>query len=281
MKCLGLVLLILTVGAVGCGKRRAEDLIQDLKNEHVSVRRKASYRLVLLGKASVSPLLKAMASGDDQMKYLGAQILGSIGDKRTVSPLIELTKHEHEHIRAKAAEALGKLSREEAIPVLMGLMHQDPHSIVRKEAAWALGVLRAENAVDALMGSLNDRSPQVRKNSIASLNHFIWIREGVFESLAAKLKGDPDETVRYVAAQAVREFQTEKGMLALIDALRDDSQWVRKEAADGLAVFGDERARGPLLEVLTTYEGPDQEAAREALIQITGIEYEVVDPDSL
>jgi HEAT repeat protein len=51
--------------------------------------------------------------------------------------------------------------------------------------------------------------------------------------------GDPDDTVRCAAALALGQLRCTAAIPELVSSLSDDSGWVRKFAADGLALIGE------------------------------------------
>jgi len=67
-----------------------------------------------------------------------AELLGEIGDKRAVEPLITALKDGHLFVRQKAAEALGEMGDERAIKLLKEVAQNDSGSHVREAAKEAL-----------------------------------------------------------------------------------------------------------------------------------------------
>jgi HEAT repeat protein len=65
--------------------------------------------------------------------------------------------------------------------------------------------------------------------------------------------------------------------LALTTALTDTSIWVRSEAARALGQLGDMAAVEGLVKLLKRRDGADNEAARQALLVLTGLDHVVVE----
>ncbi len=57
--------------------------------------------------------------------YHAAHILGDIGNRRVVEPLINALENRDNWVRAEAAEALGKIGDEQALPALQRLAEKD------------------------------------------------------------------------------------------------------------------------------------------------------------
>ena len=96
-------------------------LIEALRNENMSVRRKAAEALGLLGDAQAyEPLIKAL-DDDHSIRWRTAIALGRLGDKRAVRPLIEalITWNTLEW---SAAIALGELGDTQAVVPLIGVL---------------------------------------------------------------------------------------------------------------------------------------------------------------
>ena len=81
--------------------------------------------------------------------------------------------------------------------------------------------------------------------------------------------------MRYIAAQLLGHHRTHRALDALCLALTDDNIWVRAESARTLGRIGDTTAVAPLERMFAEREGPDHEAAKEALQQLTGLNYAV------
>jgi len=85
-----------------------------------------------------------------EVAQFAAEILGKIGDKRAVAPLIAILEGTPEPGLAEAAtEALGKLKDMSAVPILSRMLERGA-LVVRIRAADALGELCGDEAVSAL-----------------------------------------------------------------------------------------------------------------------------------
>ena len=267
-----LALASLYVGLLSCAAQQAEYYIDQLADPRRQVRLDASHALVQLGGAAVDPLMDRAAAGSDTLRYIAAQVLGQIGDRRTIPFLKSLLRDENHYVREQATRALGQLDDSRLHPTLARVLSSDSVPEVRGAAAWSLGNLRDTTAVPSLVRALADTVPSVRRQALAALQ-FLWTSAA--ESAALDALGDRDANLRYIAAQLLGHHQTHRALDALYLALTDDNIWVRVESARTLGRIGDPAAVAPLERVFAEREGPDHEAAKEALQLLTGLNYAV------
>ncbi len=267
-----LALASLCVGLLSCAAQQAEYYINQLDDSRRQIRLDASHALVQLGGTAVGPLLDRAATGSDSLRYIAAQILGQIGDERAIPFLKSLLRDDNPHVREKAVRALGQLDDSRLHATLASVLADDSIPDVRGAAAWSLGNLRDTTAVPSLMHALADTVPSVRRQALAALQ-FLWTPAAEAAALAALR--DRDDTVRYIAAQLLGHHRTHRALDALCLALADDNIWVRAESARTLGRIGDTTAVRPLERMFAEREGPDHEAAKEALQLLTGLNYAV------
>ena len=257
---------------LACAEQQADYYIDQLSDPRRQIRLDASHALVQLGGSTVEPLIARSTGGTDSLQYIAAQILGQIGDQRATPLLKELIADENRYVREQAVRALGQLDDPRLNPTLQDPLFGDPIPEVRGAAAWSLGNLRDTTAVAPLVRALTDSVALVRQQALAALQ-FLWTPTAETASIASLR--DPDGSVRYVAAQMLGHHRTRPALDALFHALTDDNIWVRVESAHALGRIGDTTAVAPLERLFSTREGPDHEAAKAALQQLTGLNYAV------
>ena len=267
-----LVLASLCAGLLSCAAQQAEYYIDQLDDSRSQVRLDASHALVQLGGAAVEPLMDRAAAGSDSLRYIAAQVLGQIGDQRAIPFLKALLRADNRYVREQAVRALGQLDDPRLHATLASVLAGDSVPDVRGAAAWSLGNLRDTTAVPSLVRALADTVPSVRRQALAALQ-FLWTPAS--EAAALDALRDRDDNVRYVAAQLLGHHRTHRALDALCLALTDDNIWVRAESARTLGRIGDTTAVAPLERMFAEREGPDHEAAKEALQQLTGLNYAV------
>ena len=267
-----LVLIGLCTGLLACAERQAEYYIDQLSDPRSQIRLDASHALVQLGGATVEPLIEHCAGAGDSLQYIAAQILGQIGDHRATPFLKDMVADDNCYVREQAVRALGQLANPRLGPNLEAPLFTDSGADVRKAAAWSMGNLRDTTAVTPLIRALEDSVAAVRQQALAALQ-FLWTPAAEAAAIAAL--EDPDGSVRYVAAQMLGHHRIRKALDPLFTALNDNNIWVRVESARALGKIGDTTAVAKLERMFSSREGPDQEAAQEALQQLTGLNYAV------
>jgi len=259
---------------LGCAERQAESSIPFLSSPDREVRLQASLALIELGDAAVGPLVASLDTSRANLAYIGAQILGRIGSSRAIPCLRELAQRDNPFVRREAVAALGRIGHRPLVSTLADILAGDEDTQVRAAAAKSLGNLRDTLAVAPLIAALQDTAALVRQRSLASLQ-YLWSAR--VEHAATRSLRDPDESVRFVAAQMLGIHRARESRLALITALTDTSIWVRSEAARALGELGDTAAIEGLEKLLKRRDGADSEAARQALLALTGLDYVVVE----
>jgi HEAT repeat protein len=278
MRPLGTLLRLRLFGPVAvlalssCGERHAESYVAGLSDNDRQIRLEASISLIKLGGAAVQPVIEHATVGSDSLRYISAQILGQIGDRRAAPFLESLLEEPNAYVRAQGVRALGQLADPGQIPNLQQALVDDPVAEVRAEAAWSLGNLRNTTAVTALIEAMQDSSQLVRKGVLSALQ-YLWTPAAETTVIAAL--GDGSETVRYVAAQLLGFHRSAPALDPLCRALGDSSLWVRVESARALGAIGDTAVVARLERLFADREGPDHDAAAEALRQLTGLEYAI------
>jgi len=263
--------LLISALLSGCDQH-LDARIADLADPSSEVRRKAAYELVNEGDSAVDPLLLALASGSDTLRYIGAQVLGRIGAPRSAPLLLELSRDANTYVRKEAIIALGKIHIPSLRDTLQDILQRENEVELRASAIEGLVALRDTLVVGALQTALTDTSALVRQSAIAALNKIWLTSSGPFVLNAMR---DPDEKVRFIATQIAAIRPIPDALRPLRQSLEDTSPWVRAEAARGLAQLADTTAVDALVGLLKRSDGPDAEAAHKALLDLTGIDYVV------
>ncbi|HJP31455.1 MAG: HEAT repeat domain-containing protein [Candidatus Latescibacteria bacterium] len=252
---------------LACGS--IDEHLADLDSPDPGVRQSAAYRLLLKGKAAAPALIAVVDSGSGNRRFIATQLLGKIGDPRAVVPLItQLQEASASPLRQAAAEALGKLGDDRAIGPLIEAVKTETEVTVRLSAVQGLATLRHAD-VSVYEHALEDWHPDVRKQGLLALVKFA---PGGLEPHLRHLTGDPDPGLRYLVVQLLSRIGA-SAVPALIEALNDSTGAVREEAALALGRLGATEAKEALIDLMARSRDPDGEAARQALRQITGIDF--------
>ena len=163
------------------------------------------------------------------------QILFKAGEVPSVMALRRLLSDESEsfHLRWRAARALGEISDQSAVDVLSEAIN-DKNLAVRLEAVVALGKIGGPIAIKTLMNSLNDESYYVCRKAARFLIELDRIPQPYLSNLEylMKLLSSGDERVM----KAILKIGT-PALPTLNIALKDDSFFIRRDAAQTLALF--------------------------------------------
>ena len=146
-----------------------------------------------------------------------------------------------------AADVLGAFHYVSSIPALGAALSNPTFSgAARAEMAKALGTIGRPAGTQYLTTALADSDPQVRSASLLALRAVRGFHDG---SVAAPLISDGDAGVRSDAVVTVGMFKYAGGAPALVAALSDPSQTVRKKAAWALGEIGaSSTTAGPALQ---------------------------------
>jgi HEAT repeat protein len=212
----------------------------------------ARFELYNLGDGRlIKPLVDALEHGNAKIRTDATMILGSIGDKRAVLPLISSVVNDSDVVAVShAIMALGDIGDNRAIPTLLDKIANDADGIVRSDSAIALGKIRDLNVVPSLISSLEkDSDPWVRRNAIDALGELADNR--AVTVLINTLESDTNTDVRWMAAYALFQIGDNRAIEPLIQALENDKEYIiRERAAEFLGNFQDKRALNPLIRKL-------------------------------
>lgn len=100
-----------------------DGLVAALRDDANAGRRNSSVEaLVRLGAAAVPTLLGRTADPDPEIRKVVADVLGEIGDRRTVPAIVSALADGEENVRTAAAEALGKIGDDRAQASLLAVL---------------------------------------------------------------------------------------------------------------------------------------------------------------
>jgi uncharacterized repeat protein (TIGR01451 family) len=225
-----------------------------LQDQDGTVSSQATELLKKLGKKFgvpvVDTLLAALQSPHAMTRYLAAEALGEIGDKRATTPLLKLMLEDKDvYARGSAASALGNLRAVETVEPLIALLKdQSVYRFARICAAEALGKLGDKRAIEPLIKALSDK----------------------------------EDYVRYAAAHALGEFPEQAVVEPLIDIVKlEQNGHIRTIVVQSLVKIGD---KNPKLQFkrkdwsLLTDMVPERQALQEAKPSIPDLKLQIVVP---
>lgn len=175
--------------------------------------------------------------------------MGKTRDKRALAPLIKILEDESEvdWLRGCAAIALGRLSAEEAVPLLINAI-DDASMTVARGSISALGDIRCKYAIPHLKRILEDETKkELHAITVTALGEIAG--RDVISILLGSLE-NPDNRVRARAAIVLGDLRAGEAVIPFIQLMKDSDECLRAIAASSLGLIGDRRATGTLIEAL-------------------------------
>ncbi|HII01205.1 TPA: NACHT domain-containing protein, partial [Methanosarcinaceae archaeon] len=231
-----------------------ELLIGALVDENHCVRREAAKALGMISPESekaLDSLISALTDEAESVRKEASEALGQIGAEKAVEPLISLLSDEDQSVRMEAARALGMIECARAVdPLLLAL--GDGSRFVRKGAAKSLGQLDFEKTIEPLICTFESGDNFVRREAVKILARIklAGITDRISEITSeerSEEKRIPEERSEEKRTSEERsdEKRTQNGnriskeishriLDTLINALKDEDEFVRREAAKAL-----------------------------------------------
>jgi len=249
-------------------------------------------------------LVDALRAGRLEVFSASEATFGGLqGDAAALQVAIQALQDPKATTRHLAAEMLGKMQADSAIPALTSLL-SDPNADVRTSAISALGALHADSALETIIAHLDDPeeqvqqkvlsvitqlNPQASSNLIGKLNDLLnndpsiasqmkaattLVRLGAGEKAIANLMtwlNSIDSQIRIAALMTMREtapyLNIPFDVQPLLNALEDPSAPIRHAAALALVHFGDITVSKALIAHLNDPDETVRHAAAESLRQ--------------
>jgi len=145
----------------------------------------------------VAPLIAALRSPDDDIRWVVAPLLGQFRDKRILGPLVEALDDENQHVRAGAGESLSRMGAAGIERLLTALKSESPR--VRRAAAGAMVYAYRKVLAEELLKRLTAQHWPVRAGAVLALAH----RPDDAHDAADKALTDESWQVRRAAAEAL------------------------------------------------------------------------------
>jgi len=214
----------------------------------------------------VEPLVVALRDADDLVRQAAATSLGQIGDRRAVEPLRSALVDRCGLVRLAALHSLRRIASP-LRPEILARAARDEDAWVRSEAVRIAAEEASPEHRDLLLQALDDTRSAVRAMAAEALGQYP--ERVVADALIARMSQDAWRLNRPALMTALARVGGPEAVPCLIDALSDDWDYVRQEAARVLGELGDERALPRLRQMAKDelYE-PAKEAAAEAIRKI-------------
>lgn len=260
------------LAAAGPGtSENAQTLLSMLRDQDWVKRRIAAAALGGLGgQEGVVSLIGALEDKDRLVRQAAAAALGKIGDKRAAEPLTKVLKTDRCWlVRSTAVLALQDVQESTPPAVLLGLLNdKDPR--VRRAAMIVACGLDAEEAAEILLRAMNDCDADVRfpaVNAMSSALPSAWAVEGLLHALA-----DPEDMIVATAAIDLGKARERRAVEPLIRLLKPQrallDTWLTAYVAEALGHIRDPRAVDALVAALANEAEDVRKAAAKALGEI-------------
>jgi bilin biosynthesis protein len=219
--------------------------------------------------AVLKQLVDSLGDSRGMVRLRCAETLSDIGEVAT-PPLVEaLSHHPNVVVRRAAAKTLTLLADATAIPALLNALFHDEDTVVKGSSVGALARI-GEASVPALLNILANDHPESTKGHAAWALAFIGAQAK--EHLYREMTSDSPEVRTAVVgaiAKVVQEDPEEKAAFTyLIQALNDDTEMVRSEAAIALGNLAYQPALLPLMTLLGHPGIESRRAAALALMKV-------------
>jgi len=237
----------------------APNATEDEKTYAASVRTSAITALATIGSPAVEGLISTLGNKTETetARVNSASVLGTIGDKRAVTPLINTLKDENKNVKAASATSLGTLKDRRALSSLIEALG-DSDVVTRTNAAASLGLMADKTATQPLLKVLTNKEEREKVRTVA-LDSLGLIKDTTALEPILKILIDEYEKdgIRKSAATAMRLMENVYPSEALIALLKGEmvypitmsekgtvTNWMKKEGDKDI-----NKNSTPLLEV--------------------------------
>ena len=213
-------------------------------------------------------LLRALKSGDGNIRLAAIMALGEGGEEAAVEPINQILTRDYPLIRKSAAFALGKIGSDRAVGALLKEMKASEEEQVRSSAAISLGKIGSEESIPYLIERLRDKKADVRGSAALALgmigdetavDPLIQVLEsGNAADGRVKSVLNTNPGVRKSVALALGEIGSKDATETLINVLlnEEEAQEIRTAAVQALGNIGDPETVDTLSGILNDAKAP-------------------------
>ncbi len=228
-------------------ERRLQRRIKKLVHHVVhSDTRRLRDKIIEIGRPAVEPLLEKARDRDSWVGYKAVEILGELGDKSAVLPLMGMLRsgigdRSKLILRQSAAKALGEIGDKRAVDPLVATLKEDS-GYVSREACIALGKLGDRKAVKPLIEKLDSPSADMRLYAVKALAG-IGDKSAIphVEKMFSVSDEEKKATKPAAAFALVKLREDKKAREYLLQAANDKSHYARTTCMEYLSELQDER----------------------------------------
>jgi HEAT repeat protein len=252
-------------------KGAVEMLIRVLTRRERSLQNASTEALARIGPDAVKPLMTAFEDRSLRRR-IGNQvwkILVEMGS-RAIDPLLEMLEHENQFVQLTAASVLGRVGDRKVVGPLIDLFLKDPP--MQEAVVTTLGRLEERGVVEHPDAHYGDREIFLPRSVIDAFGG--RPRGELVEQLRTALE-NPSSKVRRFALKALFTLFGEGALDQLITSLDDEDVDVKRLAVKVLGRMRDKRVIEPLVGLLLKNGGQVEDAVWNTLKVLTDLrEYE-------
>ncbi|MEM9484453.1 MAG: HEAT repeat domain-containing protein [Cyanobacteria bacterium P01_F01_bin.116] len=219
----------------------------------------------------LSELVEGFSDKRGMVRLRIAETLGQIGEPATPYITKALSNHENPVVRRACAKSLTLIGDPTAIPVLINAVLNDEDTVVKGSSVGALA-RTGEAAVPELIKILEGNNPNITESM---KGHAAWAlafigaeaKELLYQALDTENVAVRAAVVAAIA-KVTQEDPNENNFAILINALNDDAEIVRSEAA---AVLGNLSHKPAVPTLVKLLEHPVWETRKSAILSLMKI----------
>ena len=212
-----------------------------------------------MGAAALLRLKAALESPHPEVREAAANALGKLGFEEAIPALMRALQDQEEDVRWFAVEGLRKLNATQAVPRLCSILERDASMRVREITASTLGELGQPAAIPSLRRALKSLNERVRTRAVSALKA---LARDDFERMVVIAKALSEHGLRAdardVLRKAIEEFD---GKPEIEDQLVE----ARKELAEVLKADEDFAGAAAVYAELDTLSGGDLDVRRQLI----------------
>lgn len=255
-----------------CLEDYAVEIIDDPYDTPLSLVQKCmTYASDVHSKAAAPALVKLLDAEDEKYFNSALSALGKTGGKKEALYLAKYLQRDDLETPQRQAlmRTLGQMCAVETFDQVVEIAEdEDENSFVRMYAAEAIGNMKKEEAIPVLINMYENGDPNMREYCIKGLQNFPSSKKA--KNTIIQAVRDEHVKVRLQAVKAVKEMKMEDAMDFLIYRAKNDSEpSVKKECYPTIAELDTKKGNDFLIEQITEKKTPDsvKAMASEALLK--------------
>jgi len=264
------------------GRMRRPQAVSELSevlgnDSNFGVRAQAAEALGSIRNRAATPaLVRALADENRNVKASVIIALGYMRDRKAVDPLLSfLGKEKDTGLKISAVNVLGVIGDERSLPMLVKLL-KDKNPRIKTISAQALGRLRKSAAIEPLLKSSRDKTQKVRLYSIKAIGE-IGDKSAV-KDLEKLLKTEKDDKVKVALARSLGRLGSAKGFPIALSAAGSKDLKLKREGIRALGVI---RKVTPAVKeiIIEAWKSQDKRLKRDAERAASPLKIKLPEPE--